>query len=113
MSTKRLIWFGISILIGLVLGLMLGWGIKPLKYQNMQAETLREDYKVDYVLMVAEGYKTQGDINYSIAQLNKMEPDTKALRVAQDALLSARKIGYPLYDMESLGNLVTALEAKK
>lgn len=112
MSTKRLIWFAISILIGLVLGLMLGWGIKPLKYQNMPANTLRDDYKVDYVLMVAENYKVKGDINVSITQLNKMEPDTKALRVAQNALLSARKYGYPLYDMELLGNLVTALEAK-
>mgnify|MGYP000856265708 FL=1 len=110
MSTKRLIWFGISVFVGLFLGLMLGWSTKPLAYRNLTSTTLREDYRVDYVLMTAEIYKTTGNVTASINQLKLLDPGTKPLRITQTALLNARKYGYPLYDMELIGKLVQAIE---
>lgn len=110
MSTKRIIWFGISIFIGILLGLALGWNTKPLSYRNLPSTALREDYRVDYVLMTAEIFKTTGNVTASINQLQALDPHTKPLRTAQTALLSARKYGYPLYDMELIGLLVQAIE---
>jgi hypothetical protein len=35
-------------------GLLYGWMVNPVRYVNTTPDTLRADYQLDYVLMVAE-----------------------------------------------------------
>jgi len=65
-ENRRYTWFAISIGVGLILGLILGWSVLPRKAKEMPLNDLRMDYKTDYVLMVATIY--QKDLNYGDAQ---------------------------------------------
>ena len=42
------------LLLGIALGLLVGWVLVPIQYVDTTPDTLRGDYRADYVLMVAE-----------------------------------------------------------
>ena len=65
-------WFKIliAVIIGITLGLVYGWVIDPIEYTDVTPGILREDYRVDYVLMVAEAHQSEQD------------PETSARRLA-------------------------------
>ena len=62
MNSRRVRWlaFLVAIGIGLGLGLYYGWVVSPVAYVDTAPNTLRPDYKADYVLMVAEAYQADG-----------------------------------------------------
>jgi hypothetical protein len=62
MKKSRLIGFFIAILVGVAGGLMLGWRFNPNETPSTRLRDLREDFKADYVLMVAETYAGNGDL---------------------------------------------------
>ena len=45
-------------IIGIALGLLYGWVIEPVKFVDTTPASLRADYQTDYVLMVAEAYRS-------------------------------------------------------
>ena len=59
--SSRWILFIIAILAGAGLGLLYGWVINPVDYVDTAPDTLRIDYKTDFVLMVAEAYQGESD----------------------------------------------------
>ena len=58
-----------SILIGIVAGLVFGWMVEPRRFAESAPSTLRSDYKADYVLMVAEVYQKDKDVTLAISRL--------------------------------------------
>jgi hypothetical protein len=56
-SSSNWIKFFIALLIGIALGLVYGWKISPVQYTDVPPTILREDYRADYVLMVAEAHQ--------------------------------------------------------
>ncbi|NPV85307.1 MAG: hypothetical protein HPY45_04790 [Anaerolineae bacterium] len=110
MRFTRLFWFAVSILIGLLLGLYLGWQIKPLPYRDVTLSSLRSDYKTDYTLMVAETYSHEGDINKAAERLQALGYETP-LQSAQHAVIKARELGYSSSDIALLVELVNALQS--
>ena len=46
--------------LGIGLGLLYGWVIDPADFFDLTPDTLRADYKADYVLMTAEAYRATG-----------------------------------------------------
>ena len=107
---SRWILFIISILVGLGLGLLYGWVINPVDYVDTTPDTLRIDYKTDYVLMVAEAY--QGDINPELAARRlALLGDERPSDIVYQAILFAEKAGYTGADMTRLGDLYNALQA--
>jgi hypothetical protein len=108
--TSRWILFFIAILVGAGLGLLYGWVINPVDYVDTTPDTLRIDYKTDYVLMVAEAY--QGDSNPELAArrlaiLGESPPSD----IVYQAMLFAEKAGYTDIDMARLQDLLSALQA--
>lgn len=79
MQNRRYLWFIVTIVIGLVFGLLLGWNVfsRPPKFLGL--DVLRQEYKTDYVLMVAKFYQKEKDLPAAQAMLEKMEPDSEAL----------------------------------
>jgi len=55
----------ISLALGIAAGLVYGWAIDPVEYTDVTPGVLREDYRADYVLMVAEAFHV--DYNSAMA----------------------------------------------
>lgn len=108
----RRILFFIAILLGIAIGLGIGWGILPRLNETAQPETLRADYRTDYVLMVAEAYRS--DQNASLAQRRlAFLGDTDAVRMVQEAIVFGGQVGYASADMELMLRLLQALQNLK
>jgi hypothetical protein len=112
MQNKRLIWFLIMIGIGLVAGLIYGWIINPVKYVEPSAETLRKDYKADYVLMVSEIYQKNGDVDEAVRLLALIDSQP-AGRIAAGGLVSARELGFTPADLSLMETLAQSLQSSK
>ncbi len=56
-------------ILGLVAGLFYGWRVAPVEYIDLAPNTLRADYRAEYVLMVAEAYKSEKDLDLAARRL--------------------------------------------
>ena len=56
---RRLILFVLMIVLGIAAGVTYGWVLNPVQYSDTGLQTLGQDFKTDYVLMVAEVYPRQ------------------------------------------------------
>ena len=56
-------------ILGLAAGLFYGWRIAPVEYINTTPDTLAQNYKNEYTLMVAEAYQSHTDLDLSARQL--------------------------------------------
>lgn len=101
--------FFIVVLLGLGAGLFYGWVINPVTYQDTSLQTLRTDYKTDYVLMVAEVYNEGQDLSWVTDRIDLLGASTPMESVDQ-ALSFASQAGYTLPDMYLLRDLKNALE---
>jgi len=61
--------FLIAVILGAAAGLFYGWVVNPVEYVDIAPESLREDYKTDYVLMVGEAYQAEHDLGLSVRRL--------------------------------------------
>ena len=102
---KILIWAGV----GLALGLLYGWVVSPVQYVDITPDTLRADYKSDYVLMVAEIYQTEADPARAAARLGLLGPQTPVEHVSA-ALNYLRGQQAPSEDINALLHLQKGLE---
>jgi hypothetical protein len=66
----RWIRFLLAILTGAALGLSYGWYVSPVEYVDTSPETLKIDFKTDYVLMAAEAYQQEGNLGAAVQQLS-------------------------------------------
>lgn len=99
----------IAALVGLALGLVYGWRVNPVQYTDMTPDVLRIDYRVDYVLMVAEAYQTEEDPALAAKRLAVLGSQPPAL-IAGEAHDYARQSGYPAEDVTTLQELSVALQ---
>ncbi|RLE00163.1 MAG: hypothetical protein DRJ13_09050 [Bacteroidetes bacterium] len=101
--------FILVLLLGLGLGLVYGWVVNPVSYQDTTLESLRIDYKTDYTLMVAEVYHQEGDLDWALNRLTLLE-DKSPLVSVENALKFASQAEYTLPDMFLLRDLHNALK---
>jgi hypothetical protein len=106
---SRWIRFFIAILVGIALGLLWGWVIKPVEYINTSPDTLRIDYKTDYVLMVAEAFQADADLGLAVRRLALLGSPTPDEMIHQ-AILSAEG-RYTDIDLSRMRSLEAALQA--
>ena len=109
MRLVRLIWFILSIVAGVGIGLAYGWLVKPAGYAGTQPATLRIDYKTDYVLMVAEAYNSDADISQAERRL-AMLGNTPPVETVYQAVLFAQKVGSLDRDIQLMQALMNALQ---
>jgi hypothetical protein len=110
MRKARIFWFVLTITIGLLIGLFLGWKYFPVSYQEMTFSSLRSDYKADYVLMVAEVFHQDNNLAGAVNRLETLGAGS-ALRTTQQAVLTGRELDYTADDIELLVRLIEALQA--
>lgn len=102
--------FLIVILVGVGIGLAYGWVVNPVEYVDTSPDTLRSDYKADYVLMVAEAYDRDGDLYLAVRRLALLG-ELPLSDVVFRSLIFAQKVGYTDEDLSLMQQLLSALQA--
>jgi len=105
----RWIRFIITIGIGIVAGLIYGWLINPVEYVNTAPDSLRKDYRTDYVLMVAEAYHTENSLSLAARRL-AMLGDQAPEEIVTQAITYASQIHYSDSDLELMQTLADKLK---
>ena len=106
----RWFFFLLSIAIGAAAGLYYGWVVNPVKYLDASPGSLRSDYKADFVLMIAEAYRTDGNPELAVQHLALLNDASPAENVAL-ATVFAVKAGYGEADLALMQNLADALHS--
>jgi len=83
----------VGIVIGLTLGLVYTWVIDPVKSVDVSPDSLHADYKEDYVLMIAQTYTNDSNLELAktrlaalkIADLNQFLADLVDKKLKQGA----------------------------
>ena len=110
MQSKRTLWFFMTIALGAAIGLYIGWYVKPAPPAAAAApQALRSDYRTDYVLMVAEAYRSDGSVPLAISRISYLG-NTPALRLVQEAIVNGRELNYDQADIELLARLFQAFQ---
>ena len=110
MKSTRLFFILIALVAGIGLGLAYGWVIDPVEFFDLTPDTLRADYKTDYVLMVAEAYRTEEDPGLAARRLAIFGSQSPSA-IAADSLAFARANSFADSDIALIQELVTALQA--
>ncbi len=106
----RYLLFGIAILLGLAAGLYYGWVVNPVKVENISPDILREDFRADYVLMVAEIYQSEQNPEQAMDRLTFLRANNPLTSIEQ-ALSFAAESGYAETDFALLSELDKAVRA--
>lgn len=108
MRITRFIWFMIMLGIGAALGLYYTWVINPVEFVDAALPHLRQDYKADYVLMVAEVYAEDHVLYQAMIRLDMLMEDSVDEAV-DHAIQTAQNFGYSELDMDKLYALQSAI----
>ena len=104
----RWLYFFLAASLGLGLGLYYGWVVSPVEFYDTSPDSLRMDYRVDYMLMTAEAFARDDDIleaRRSLAMLGSENP----AEAVQEGIEFAVSVGYALEDLALLRDLGEAL----
>ena len=110
MKSYRLLFILLALLAGIGIGLTYGWVIDPVDFFDLTPDTLRADYKADYVLMVAETYHMEQDPGLAARRLAIFGSQSPSA-IASQGLEYARVNGFADSDIALIQELVTALQA--
>ena len=110
MKSSRILFIIIALAIGIGMGLAYGWYIDPVDFFDLTPDTLRADYKTDYVLMTAEAYRAEQDPGLAARRLAIFGSQSPSA-IASQGLAYARTNGFANSDIAFIQELVTALQA--
>ena len=100
--------FLIAVALGAAAGLFYGWVVNPVEYVDISPQSLREDYRTDYVLMIAEAYQVDRNLGLAVQRLSSLGTAAPANIVA-DALSFALQNDYAPQDLSLFQVLGEAL----
>ena len=105
----RWIKFLIALILGIAAGLVYGWVISPVEYIDTAPASLRADYRADYVLMTAEVYSSDHNLDAAAKRLTFLGSDPPA-QIASNALSYAFQNKAPEADLKLLQELSSTLQ---
>ena len=100
----------LALLMGVGIGIAYGWYVDPVDYFDTTPDTLRSDYKADYVLMTAEAYQAEKDPGLAARRLAIFGTKSPSA-IAAEGLDYARSHGFSDTEIVIMQELVTALQA--
>ncbi len=98
------------LLLGIALGLLLGWVLLPVQYVDTTPDSLRGDYRADYVLTVAESYQADQDADLAARRLAMLGSQSPG-ELAGQAMEEARRYGFAEADILLLQKFTTIMQA--
>jgi hypothetical protein len=104
---RIVIWIGLGALVGIGLGLLVGWVVWPLEYTEADPTILEEGYQRDYTLMIASAYSMDRDLERArdrLRSLDMAEPNKWLLTVTVDHILEGEDevVSQHLVDLASM-----------
>jgi len=109
MTSSNWIKIFIAALIGIALGLVYGWVLAPVQYTDVTPNILSEDYRVDYVLMVAEAHQNEQDPEIAARRLAILGSESPA-EIVTSALNYATNNNFTQDEILLLQGLLTAMQ---
>ncbi len=109
-NRSRWIFIILAFIAGIGAGLAYGWVLDPVEFFDLTPDTLRADFKADYVVMTAEAYRVEQDPGLAARRLAVFGSQSPSA-IAAEGLAYARANGYPDSDIALMQELVTALQA--
>ena len=109
MTSKSIIAIITSLALGAAVGLIYGWVIEPVEFTDVTPDLLREDYRVDFVLMTAEAYQNDFDSEAAarrLALLGSAAPESFVLSALEYASTNA----FTPEEISALQTLLTAMQ---
>jgi hypothetical protein len=100
----------VGLVVGAALGLLTGWILWPVQYTNTAPAQLRQDYRNDYILMVAAAYQVEGNLEGAQTRLALLDPEEPARPVVELAEALTAGGGWS-GDVAMLARLADALRA--
>jgi len=108
-SSSNWIKFFVAMLIGMAIGLVYGWKISPIQYTDVPPNILREDYRSDYILMVAEAHQTEQNPEAAARRLAIFGGESPA-QIVTSALEYATNNGFTKNEILLLQDLLSAMQ---
>ena len=109
-TRSRWVFILLALIAGISIGLAYGWYVDPVEFFDLPPDTLRTDYKADYVLMTAEAYRVEQDPGLAARRLAIFGSQSPSA-IATDGLEYARANGFADADIVLIQELVTAMQA--
>ena len=92
------------------MGLVYGWVVNPVEYVDTTPDSLRADYKTDYVLMVAESYNANGNVALAARRLALLG-GSNLTETISEAMVFGGQAGYAENDLALLAQLASDMQA--
>jgi hypothetical protein len=94
----------VGLLIGVAIGLLYGWVIQPSEPGETSPPSLQDPYRADIVLMVAEVFAAEDDVELARQRMTALGLEPNANNIA-NALNYAKAHDFSDQDIELLSNL--------
>ncbi|MCC7117006.1 MAG: hypothetical protein IT310_00655 [Anaerolineales bacterium] len=99
----------VAVILGVALGILYGWVIDPVQFTDLTPNLLREDYRADYVLMIAEAYHSEINADLAARRLGVLTSEAPAILVSQ-TLEYAQSNRFSQSEIEGLQELLSAMQ---
>jgi len=94
----------LGLLIGIAIGILYGWVIQPLESRETSPRSLQDQYQADVVLMVAEIFAAEDDIESARQRMSNLSLESYG-DIVNNALNFAKAHDFSDQDIEFLNNL--------
>jgi hypothetical protein len=97
-----------GVVLGIILGILFAWVISPVKYVDTAPESLKDEFKDQYRVLIASAYVANGDLVRAKARLELLDEADIYLVVAEQAQQMLAEGGL-VEEAQALGRLALAL----
>jgi uncharacterized membrane protein YccC len=97
-----------GVVLGIILGILFAWVISPVKYVDTAPESLKDEFKDQYRVLIASAYVANGDLVRAKARLALLDEADIYLVVAEQAQQMLAE-GGSVEEAQALGRLALAL----
>jgi len=74
-------WVAIGLAVGVGVGLLFGWAIWPVQYYDTAPADLHDDYKEDYIRLIASTYAVDKDLEAAKTRLAYLNSDALTVQL--------------------------------
>ncbi|HUV92999.1 MAG TPA: hypothetical protein VMV80_07930 [Anaerolineales bacterium] len=97
-----------GVVLGIILGILFAWVISPVEYVDTAPESLKDEFKDQYRVLIASAYVANGDLVRAKARLGLLDEADIYLVVAEQAQQMLAE-GGSVEEAQALGRLALSL----
>jgi hypothetical protein len=97
-----------GLILGIAVGLLYGWVIRPIQIVESTPNTLRDDYQTDLILMIAEAYENEKDLDLALQRFEFMDLEPP-VEILQAAITYSQDHDFKVIEVQRLDELLDDL----